>query len=269
MPRSSPSPSGTSGGRDEFEQQWCQVREGIWRYCLWAAGSRTDAEDLFQTVALRAWRGYATFKGESSFATWVGSIARNEASRLRMQLGRRRESGIDEYGVAAAAEAAAQRESALRSGSDSDRVLDRMGSGWVSAVTTTLLDDAVLDGVVSPGEAAVVRARAAADPPDGWDVIGSALGLTDNHCAVLHSRARTKLAVYVFCRHPALLGGPDAVREAFRAARTGPNPLTDAECEAFELVVLGGRAGYRRKGWQGHLRAAVAKVAAHARLAEW
>jgi hypothetical protein len=48
-----------------------------------------------------------------------------------------------------------------------------------------------------------------------------------------------------------------------------PQRLTDAEAEAFAQVVLAGRTAYRRRGWQGHLRAAAAKVAAHTRLVEW
>jgi RNA polymerase sigma factor (sigma-70 family) len=251
-----------------FEQDWARAREGVWRFCLWSAPTRADAEDLFQTVALRAWRGYPTFKGECSFATWVGAIARNAASSMGTQAGRRKESGIGDAAVVAAAESAAQRQRELRTADDTDQVLDRLGAGWMSASVQDLLDDAVIDDAISALEADVVRARAA-DPEDHWDVVGARLDLSPNHCSVVHSRAMPKLRVYLFRRRPDLLGGPDALHAAFRAAQAGSRPLTPAEAAAFEQAILLGRVDYRRHGWQNHLRGAVAKVAAYTRLVEW
>ncbi len=45
-------------------------------------GNRATADDLAQETFLAAWRGIATFRGESSFATWLYRIA---YSRFLMQ----------------------------------------------------------------------------------------------------------------------------------------------------------------------------------------
>jgi RNA polymerase sigma-70 factor (ECF subfamily) len=40
-------------------------------------GSDTDADDLAQETFLRAWRGFAKFRGESTIRTWLHGIALN------------------------------------------------------------------------------------------------------------------------------------------------------------------------------------------------
>ena len=53
-----------------------------WRYCR----DRAMAEDLAQEAFLKAFRAMATFRGDSSFSTWLTSIALNTyRSRLRTE----------------------------------------------------------------------------------------------------------------------------------------------------------------------------------------
>ena len=52
--------------------------------------SATDVEDLLQDVALKVWRHLSTFRSESSFRTWITSVAINEV----LQLNRRERSRL-------------------------------------------------------------------------------------------------------------------------------------------------------------------------------
>lgn len=49
----------------------------IYRFLLLMVNSREEAEDLTQEVFIRAYKGLPNFKGESSYKTWLYTIARN------------------------------------------------------------------------------------------------------------------------------------------------------------------------------------------------
>src|SRR5579862_9323278 len=44
-----------------------------WRYCR----DRSRAEEMAQEAFVRAWRGLSQWRGESSFSTWLFSVAAN------------------------------------------------------------------------------------------------------------------------------------------------------------------------------------------------
>lgn len=56
-------------------------------------GDRADAEDVAQDAFLRAFRGLGSFRGQSSFRTWLFQIALNAARSFRQGRERRVEAG--------------------------------------------------------------------------------------------------------------------------------------------------------------------------------
>src|SRR5579872_9463 len=78
----------TSGTRlvqrmtDDFETNWRRARQQVQLYCYRAAGNRDDGEDIFQQAAVRAWRGYASFRGDCAFVSWAIAIAKREVARV-------------------------------------------------------------------------------------------------------------------------------------------------------------------------------------------
>lgn len=78
--------------RDEtaFAQQAEPFRRELLAHCYRMLGSVDAAEDAVQETLLRAWRGFAEFRGDSSLRTWLYRIATNVAlSTLEHQRSRR------------------------------------------------------------------------------------------------------------------------------------------------------------------------------------
>ncbi|MFB6894182.1 RNA polymerase sigma factor [Kitasatospora sp. NPDC056327] len=241
--------SGAGGGTDGraagtgFEEAWRAARPQVAGYALRALGNRADAEDVCQLVALRAWRGWATFRGDSSFLTWVMAIARREIARLAVRRQR-----------------LAAREPALPGGLDPAAPEEEPRVPGGALPLRGLADRAHARGELNPTEHAVLRARL--DHPDHtWEQLGAALGLPPQRCAVAHCRAVVKLRVSLFLHHPELLGGRARLARAADRARAGPDPLTAAEETLFRRMVLDGVTTHRPRNWTGLLRSSCAKVA--------
>jgi RNA polymerase sigma-70 factor (ECF subfamily) len=62
--------------------------QAVFRACRAVIGDDTEAEDAVQSAWVQAYRALATFRGESTFRTWVTRIAVHEASH-RLQARRR------------------------------------------------------------------------------------------------------------------------------------------------------------------------------------
>jgi RNA polymerase sigma-70 factor (ECF subfamily) len=54
--------------------------QAVFRACRAVIGDDTEAEDAVQTAWVQAYRALATFRGDSTFRTWVTRIAVHEAS---------------------------------------------------------------------------------------------------------------------------------------------------------------------------------------------
>ncbi len=242
-----PGPRKCSAEHDRFAEKWIAARPHVVAYARFAMRNAADAEDLGQAVAIRAWRGYVTFRGESTFLTWVMAIATREAARLAAHRLRRdeREVPLDRHGETV---------------TDADPPhADPPSTDWLPA----LAEQARTRGDLNPTEYAVVRARLAL-PGRTWDEIGTTLDLPGSRCAVAHCRAVVKLRVALFLHHPELLGGEDALRHAMeQAARVPHDPLTEAEADVFGRAVLERRSDHRRRNWPTLLRSACTKVVGH------
>jgi DNA-directed RNA polymerase specialized sigma24 family protein len=247
----------TPVGESAFTKAWSAVAAQVSARCRGLARDWHEAQELYQLTAIRAWRGQASFRGESSYLTWVMRILDHEAARLASRRNRiaSREVTVDPQAVAD------QLSANLREyDSDAESGGQESGggeTGWLAA----LLADAAASQVISAAEYRVMSARLA-DPGAAWPRIAAGLGMTATACAVAHSRAVPKLRVFLFTDRSALLGGDQAIADAFaRVRRDQGAALTALEEEAFEHVVIRRSAGYRRRGSQAALRGACAKVA--------
>jgi len=234
-----------------FEDAWRSIAGQVARSCRWHTRDEHDADDLYQRVMIRAWRGHGTFRGESSYLAWVRAIVVREAGRLAAQreLRARHEVPLPEVDAAGRADPAP----------GPDEHADWIAHGAAVHGLRTAFAEAAADGSLSEAELRVVEARLS-HPEETWEQLAVRLGTSANVCAVTHCRAVPKLRVFLFLHRPDLLGGTAAIAAAFTSA-TGT--LAGAEAEVFQALVLDARRDYRRRGWQRSLRAACAKVAVH------
>ena len=78
------------GDETAFPQQAEPFRRELLAHCYRMLGAVDAAEDAVQETFLRAWRGFGTFRGDSSLRTWLYRIATNVAlSMLEQQRARR------------------------------------------------------------------------------------------------------------------------------------------------------------------------------------
>jgi RNA polymerase sigma-70 factor (ECF subfamily) len=70
-----------AGDVGAFERLSAAYADRLFTLLVRLLGDRAEAEDVAQEVMLRAWRGIAKFRGQSSYFTWLYRIAVNEANR--------------------------------------------------------------------------------------------------------------------------------------------------------------------------------------------
>ncbi len=231
----------------DFETNWRAARRQVQLFCYRAAGNPDDGEDIFQQAAVRAWRGYSSFRGDCAFVSWAIAIARRETARV---MGRKSERARAETSLDVVAE---ETPGMLPSVSPPAPPAD---DHWLTRAASA----AVAAGELSEAEASVLAARISL-PDCSWEQIGSLLCLDGGACAVTHCRAIPKLRVFLFLHRADLLGGKEAIATAFAAARgSKDDPLTSDEAAAFRHCVLETNMRYRKPGWMTALRAACGKV---------
>ncbi len=70
-----------AGDRKAFEMLAARHEGPLYRFALRTCGGERDAEDALQEGLLAAWRGAATFRGESSARTWLFQVVVNACHR--------------------------------------------------------------------------------------------------------------------------------------------------------------------------------------------
>ncbi|WP_344781109.1 RNA polymerase sigma factor [Gordonia caeni] len=71
--------SAMAGDQHAYAELAGAHRNRLWSVCYRITGNPEDAEDALQETLLAAWRGLATFRGDSAFSSWLYRIASNAA----------------------------------------------------------------------------------------------------------------------------------------------------------------------------------------------
>lgn len=243
----------------EFENLWSAHQFRVVGYCRSYLGE-TDADDVTQCVAARAWRGWPSFRGDASFLTWVMHITENEVKRWQSKRYREqlRLVALDpdlHFIEAPGNPVLVEHEAHVTSGNEA-RPAPTSGN------QVTVLEQAVSAKFLTDREAFVLHTRSEHD--ETWSELGARLGLSANGLAAIHCRAVPKLRVFVLCHRADLCGGLDAIRAAFeQSCRDDSHSLTEAESDLFQRRVLDRANQFRPKGWETTLRSACEKVARH------
>jgi DNA-directed RNA polymerase specialized sigma24 family protein len=183
----------TPVGESAFAEAWGEIAAQVSARCRQLSRDAHEAQELYQLTAIRAWRGHASFRGESGYLTWVMRILDREAARLASSRNRivSREMTIDPQ---AADDQFSANLRGFDRGTESGDRGGCGGAGWLAA----LLADAAANQAISATEHRGVSERLA-HPDAAWPAIGARLGMTATACAVAHSRAVPKLRVFQPC----------------------------------------------------------------------
>lgn len=83
-----------AGDRAAFDQLVLLFSPKLFRMAYLLLGNRQDAEEVVQDAFLRAYKSFGSFRGDSSFETWIHRITVN-LSRNRFHWNRRRGKGVN------------------------------------------------------------------------------------------------------------------------------------------------------------------------------
>lgn len=80
-----------------FERLWSLLGERLRRIAYHHLGTLQDADDAVQETLIKVHRSAGSFKGGSSFSTWVTRILMNTCTDMLRHRGRRPESSLEEF----------------------------------------------------------------------------------------------------------------------------------------------------------------------------
>lgn len=67
----------------EFLETVARNQNIIHKVCRLFTADRDDHADLFQEITIKLWLGYSSYKGDSSFTTWMYRVALNTAISMK------------------------------------------------------------------------------------------------------------------------------------------------------------------------------------------
>lgn len=85
-----------AGDRRAFDELFRRHQRGLYFLCLRISRGEAEAQDLCQRAFLRAFQSLASFRGDSSFKTWLYRIAVNLSKNFLRDSGRRGEVPIED-----------------------------------------------------------------------------------------------------------------------------------------------------------------------------
>ncbi len=72
-----------AGDRDAFHGIYERFRDRIYNLISYTVRDPQQVDDIFQTVFLKVFQGLTSFRGDSTFLTWIYQIALNECRNTR------------------------------------------------------------------------------------------------------------------------------------------------------------------------------------------
>ncbi len=85
------------GDKKALEDLLIQIRDGIYSLALRMLYEPTDAEDATQEILIRIITHLGTFKGNSSFKTWMYRVACNHLLTMRKRKAERNSVSFEQY----------------------------------------------------------------------------------------------------------------------------------------------------------------------------
>ncbi|MDE6311005.1 MAG: sigma-70 family RNA polymerase sigma factor [Muribaculaceae bacterium] len=78
-----------------FERLVAEQKGTIYSVCLMFAADSAEADDMFQEVLINLWKGFPSFRGESSVRTWVHRAALNTCISYNRKARRRKAAELE------------------------------------------------------------------------------------------------------------------------------------------------------------------------------
>lgn len=196
--------------------------ESVRRFCINKIGDIDQANDVFSEILWRVYRGYPSLRDKNLFHRWVFKIARNEINREIIRKIKERDSTVS----------LSSNEEILNS-SENDIEYNMFIDGLYKAIA-----QAVKFGELSELEQTIFNMRQD-NPLITLNEIAHKLNITPGNCRIIFMRSTRKFQAFLFLFKPELLGGKQAIQEAYICAQNeSKQKLTSSENKVFKNYLL-------------------------------